>query len=167
MHHSRTSVRIPHQSLRILHFALCIALALASAIAAGENVVTPRYYVGDSLIAMYDGVYNATNAAGAWVHDASATKWLDLSGNGRDFVLTAKGSWSEKAFEFNGLSATLSPSFPRYLTQEIRCQVTSGRWVMLGSGSGSYVQQGLVTVVNTTNKFQTAWYRNGTKDATT
>ena len=146
---------------------LLAAAAFAAIDSFGENVVTPRYYVGDSLVAMYDGIFNATNVAGELVHDASAPKWLDLSGNGRDFVLTAKGSWSEKAFEFNGISASLSPSFPRYLTQEIRCQVTSGRWVMLGSGSGSYVQQGLVTVVNTTNKFQTAWYRNGTKDATT
>ena len=127
----------------------------------GENVVTLRYYVGDSLVAMYDGICNATNAAGELVHDASATKWLDLSGNGRDFVLTAKGSWSEKAFEFDAHSATLSPAFPYYRTQEVRCQVDSGRWVLVGSGSGSYVHQGLVTVSGYTDRFQTSFYRSG------
>ena len=38
--------------------ALCLALA-----AFAEATVTPRYYVGDSLVAMYDAVSNATNAA--------------------------------------------------------------------------------------------------------
>jgi hypothetical protein len=66
---------------------LLAAAVFAAIDSYGENVVTPRYYVGDSLVAMYDGIFNATNATGELVHDASATKWLDLSGNGRDFTV--------------------------------------------------------------------------------
>ncbi len=150
--------------LCIVHCAFRIVFAAACSF--GENIVTLRYYVGDSLVAMYDGICNATNAAGELVHDASATKWLDLSGNGRDFVLTSKGAWSEKAFEFDAHSATLSPAFPYYRTQEVRCQVDSGRWVFVGSGSGSYVHQGLVTVSGYTDRFQTSFYRSGS-DVTT
>ena len=140
---------------------VCLVLLAAASFAAiaafGENVVTPRYYVGDSLVAMYDGVYNATNAAGAWVHDASATNWLDLSGNGRDFTVTSGGSWTATTFEYNGPSATLSPRLPYYRTQEIRCQVDSGRWVLVGSEYNGLVLQGLVTVKNYTKRFQTAF----------
>lgn len=100
-------------------FALCTISFSARA----ENVVTPSYYVGDSLVAMYDGIYNATNAAGELVHDPSATKWLDLSGNGRDFTVTANGSWSDTTFNFNKTSATLTPALPYYRTQEIRFEM--------------------------------------------
>ena len=90
-------------------FAALAALTLAIA-AFAESTVTPRYYVGDSLVAMYDAVCNATNAAGAFVHDNAATKWIDLSGNGRDFTVESGGSWTDTTFEFNDLSATLSPA---------------------------------------------------------
>ena len=70
---------------------LLAAAAIAPA-AFAESTVTPRYYVGDSLVAMYDAICNATNAAGSWIHDGAATTWLDLSGNGRDWTLTSNGS---------------------------------------------------------------------------
>ena len=88
---------------------LLAAAAIAPA-APAEPTVTPHYYVGDSLVALYDAICNATNAAGAWVHDGAATKWIDLSGNGRDFTVTSGGSWTASTFEFNGRSATLSPA---------------------------------------------------------
>ena len=100
------------------HLASLLAVAALAPAAFADTTVTPRYYVGDSLVAMYDAVCNATNAAGAWVHDGAATTWLDLSGNGRDWTVTANGSWTDTTFEFNGLSATLDPCFPYYYTQE-------------------------------------------------
>lgn len=104
-----------------------LLLSAAAAFARAENAVTPRYYVGDSLVALYDAVCNATNAAGSWIHDGAATTWLDLSGNGRDWTLTSNGSWTDTTFEFDGLSATLSPAVPYYYTQEVRFEQDSGR----------------------------------------
>ena len=140
--------------------AVCLAL-LAAESAPAQNAVTPRYYVGDSLVAMYDAVCNATNAAGAFVHDNAATKWIDLSGNGRDFTVESGGSWTDTTFEFNGLSATLSPAVPYYYTQEVRFEQDSGRWVFFGSNDGAYVMQGVVSVNGSPKKFQTAFDTSG------
>ncbi|MBQ6102880.1 MAG: hypothetical protein IJL06_04330, partial [Kiritimatiellae bacterium] len=139
--------------------ALLASAALAPA-AFAESAVTPRYYVGDSLVALYDAVCNATNAAGAWIHDGAATTWLDLSGNGRDWTLTANGSWTDTTFEFNGLSATLSPGLPYYYTQEVRLEMDSGRWSLFGSGQNNQIYQGLVTINNQyirLQQFEVAW----------
>jgi len=143
-----------------------LAAAAIAPAAFAESTVTPRYYVGDSLVAMYDAVCNATNAAGAFVHDNAATTWLDLSGNGRDFTVTANGSWTDTTFEFDGASATLSPGLPYYRTQEVRLEMDSGRWPFCGSSQGNQVYQGLVTAyIGGTlrlNQFEVAW--NGNKD---
>ena len=138
--------------------AVCLVLSAAGS-APAQNAVTPRYYVGDSLVAMYDAVCNATNAAGAFVHDNAATKWIDLSGNGRDFTVESGGSWTDTTFEFNGLSATLDPCFPYYFTQEVRCQLDSGRWVFFGAKdpNSEWVMQGLVSINGQTKQFQTAF----------
>ena len=141
-------------------FAALAALTLAIA-AFAESTVTPRYYVGDSLVAMYDAICNATNAAGAFVHDNAATKWIDLSGNGRDFTVESGGSWTDTTFEFNDLSATLSPAVPYYYTQEVRFEQDSGRWVFFGSNDGAYVMQGVVSVNGSPKKFQTAFDTSG------
>lgn len=55
-------------------------------------------YVTDGLIAMWDGEWNA----GWGVHDANATTWKDLSGNGYDFAIPSSG------VSFSGNSITLS-----------------------------------------------------------
>jgi hypothetical protein len=144
-----------------------LPLFLSLAAVSTGATVTPRYYVSDSLVAMYDAVCNATNAAGAFVHDGAATKWIDLSGNGRDFTVTANGSWTDTTFEFNGASATLSPGLPYYRTQEVRLEMDSGRWPFCGSSQGNQVYQGLVTAyIGGTlrlNQFEVAW--NGNRDA--
>lgn len=141
---------------------LLAAAAMAPA-AFAESTVTPRYYVGDSLVALYDAICNATNAAGAFVHDNAATKWIDLSGNGRDFTVTANGSWTDTTFEFNGLSATLDPGFPYYYTQEVRCKLDSGRWVLFGAKDpgSEWLMQGLVSISGQTKQFQTAFDTSG------
>ena len=58
-------------------------------------------YVTEDLALRLDGIDNA----GVGVHDASATIWKDLSGNGRDAYLAgnADGSsyWTDKGFYFN------------------------------------------------------------------
>ena len=148
------------------HLVSLLASAALAPAAFADATVTPRYYVGDSLVAMYDAVCNATNAAGAWIHDNAATKWIDLSGNGRDFTVTANGSWTDTTFEFDGASATLSPGLPYYRTQEVRLEMDSGRWPFCGSSQGNQVYQGLVTAyIGSTlrlNQFEVAW--NGNKD---
>jgi hypothetical protein len=79
-------------------------LLFAPLIKAAE--LTPRYYVQDSLLMMLDAEYNSTNEFGEIIHDASATKWIDLSGNGYDFTKNSGGSWADKHFNFNKLAAT-------------------------------------------------------------
>ena len=141
-------------------------LFLSATVSAVGSTVTPRYYVGDSLVAMYDAICNATNAAGAFVHDGAATKWIDLSGNGLDWTVTANGSWTDTTFEFNGASATLSPGLPYYRTQEVRLEMDSGRWSLFGSSLSGQAYQGLVTAyIGSTlrlNQFEVAW--NGNRD---
>ena len=113
-----------------------LAAATFAAIATfGENVVTPRYYVCDSLVAMYDGVYNATNAAGAWVHDASATNWLDISGNGHLLALNDGDAVSADHMGFvRGAHVAADPLFGGYTRVTIECNVrptaanAAGKW---------------------------------------
>ncbi len=58
-------------------------------------------YVADDLALRLDGIDNA----GVGVHNASATVWKDLSGNGRDAYLAGNADgtshWTDKGFYFN------------------------------------------------------------------
>jgi len=58
-------------------------------------------YVADDLALRLDGIDNA----GVGVHDASATIWKDLSGNGRDATLAGNADgtsgWTDKGYYFN------------------------------------------------------------------
>ncbi|MDR1338028.1 MAG: LamG domain-containing protein [Rickettsiales bacterium] len=53
-------------------------------------------YISDGLVAHYDGIDNA----GPGVHDAAATVWTDLSGNGYDVTLSGASGWTDKGFKF-------------------------------------------------------------------
>lgn len=142
---------------------LRIALALLPIVAFCEDAadVTSRYYVQDGLLVQYDGIENS----GRGLHDATTNRWVDLTGNGPDFVLIEgkKGKFTENAFSFDGPSAKRTPSLPSARTFETCVGMTSGRWVISGhdnkydSPSGDRVQQGLVTVSGTTNTFQVAF----------
>jgi hypothetical protein len=66
----------------------------------GASTPTARDYVQSGLVAMWDGIENA----GWGTHDAAATTWADLSGNGYDLVITALTSvayWADNGFVFN------------------------------------------------------------------
>lgn len=67
-------------------------------------------YVTDGLVAMWDGEWNA----GGGVHDASATVWKDLSGNGYDGELVSAQLGTGYAWESN--------AFVRYATN------SNGMW---------------------------------------
>lgn len=140
---------------------VAVGLAVfASASAAAE--LTPRYYVQDSLLMMLDAEYNSTNEFGEIVHDASATRWIDLSGNGYDFIKNSGGSWAAKHFNFgvgNKLAATGVKPLPWCFTQEVVCSPTAGRFIFVGFVSGSCIVQGVVTVNGSTNLFQTSFLR--------
>ena len=68
---------------------------LRNALMAGKRTPTAKDYVQDGLVAMWDGIENA----GWGVHDASATGWLDLTGN--EGLVTAIGTptWTDNAFD--------------------------------------------------------------------
>ena len=58
-------------------------------------------YVTDGLVAMWDGEWNA----GGGVHDANATVWVDLSGNGNDAIPGATyPRFDNNSVVFTGLS---------------------------------------------------------------
>ncbi len=124
--------------------------------------LNPRYYVQDSLLMMLDAEYNSTNEFGEIIHDASATRWIDLSGNGYDFTKNSGGSWADKHFNFgvgNKLAATGVKVLPWYYTQEIVTSPTGGRFIFVGFVSGGNLAQGAVMVNATTNRFQTSLLR--------
>lgn len=62
-------------------------IAARNAILAGGGL-SAKSYVQDGLIAMWDGIENA----GWGVHDANATEWVDLSGNGYNITIPSVGS---------------------------------------------------------------------------
>ena len=71
---------------------------------------TANLYVQDGLIAMYDGIENA----GAGTHSASATTWVDLSGNGHDMAISgtnASSNWQSDFYNFNAASGTNGQKF--------------------------------------------------------
>lgn len=98
-----------------------------------ETPADPRVYVADGLCALWDGICNAGTPARP-VHDAAATRWVDLSGHGNDVDLPAWVTVDETALvsdvqlndagepqkkppvlnQVNGL-----PEAPGELTQEI------------------------------------------------
>ena len=77
-------------------------------------------YVTNGLIAMWDGEWNA----GGGVHDANATTWLDLSGNGNDLDITA-GTWAADHFVCNGASGGKTGFIDGVLTLEAVAKITA------------------------------------------
>lgn len=58
----------------------------------GKKGITAKNYVQDGLVAMWDGIENA----GLGRHDANATVWKDLSGNGHDALCASNGpGWED------------------------------------------------------------------------
>jgi hypothetical protein len=67
-------------------FFLATALAAASAVGfCHADTLPASAYIQDGLVVQYDGIENA----GAGIHDASATVWVDLTGNHHDLELNA------------------------------------------------------------------------------
>lgn len=74
-------------------------------------------YVTDGLVAMWDGEWNA----GGGVHDASATTWCDLSGNGYNLELQNNAAFDANSLvtaDRNKVTALLSSKLP-YSTIEV------------------------------------------------
>ena len=59
------------------------------------GTLSAKSYVQDGLVAMWDGIENA----GWGTHDANATTWVDLTGNGHDAALSGKYSWSNMSWD--------------------------------------------------------------------
>lgn len=77
--------------------------AAAGIFLAANRKPTAKSYVQDGLVAMWDGIENA----GYGVHDAAATTWTDLSGNGYDakiIRLLPYAYWEDNGFRYNKTS---------------------------------------------------------------
>ena len=113
----------------------------------GGGVPTARDYVQDGLIAMWDGIENA----GWGKHDASATVWKDLSGNGNDLTQTGtvNTTWENDACVFDKNRGMGMTSFPaaknavlsKNLTLEVVFSITSTNNIngsLFGLGASPY-----------------------------
>lgn len=90
---------------------------LRNALMTGKRTPTAKDYVQSGLIAMWDGIENA----GWGTHDASATVWVDLSGNGNDLELKNTAHFDTNSLvsaNRDYLSAVLAKSLP-YDTIEV------------------------------------------------
>lgn len=77
---------------------------------------TARDYVQDGLIAMFDGIENA----GWKTHDANATVWKDLSGNGNDVdVDLTQASWEDGFLNVTGTTCTRDEEITNIATLEV------------------------------------------------
>ena len=99
---------------------ICAALvALGFAFTASADI-SASAYVQTGLVAQWDGIENA----GAGQHDANATTWVDLAGNGLDATLNKsyEGCWSANSLKMNNsLYASFVTNFPGSFTVEIIC----------------------------------------------
>ena len=91
----------------------------------GEKAPTAKSYVQDGLIAMWDGIENA----GWGTHDASATVWKDLAGNGYDLTVGSKSSFSTNSLDYTEVVAKGAAYRNAVITgvaqMEICCNITS------------------------------------------
>ena len=77
---------------------------------------TASDYVQDGLIAMFDGIENA----GWKTHDANATVWKDLSGNGNDVdVDLTQASWEDGFLNVTGTTCTRDEEITNIATLEV------------------------------------------------
>ena len=85
----------------ILCFALRASCVAAMVFGCGAALAghTVNDYVKGGLMLHFDAEFNSTNAEGVACHDAAATEWLDLSGNGQTATRTTvhrDGLWRRK-----------------------------------------------------------------------
>lgn len=79
--------------------ASCVAVALVAVGGAAFAGHTVNDYVKGGLVLHFDAEFNSTNAEGVACHDAAATEWLDLSGNGQTATRTTdKPTWGVNEF---------------------------------------------------------------------
>ena len=97
--------------------------ARTAAWAKSGGVPTARDYVQDGLIAMLDGIENA----GWETHDATATVWKDLSGNGHDVdVDLTQASWEDGFLKVTGTTCTRDEEITNIATLEVLFRESSG-----------------------------------------
>ena len=87
----------------ILCFALRASCVAAMVFGCGAAFAghTVNDYVKGGLVLHFDAEFNSTNAEGVACHDAAATEWLDLSGNGQTATRTTdKPTWGENGFAY-------------------------------------------------------------------
>jgi hypothetical protein len=111
-----------------------------NALTTGKRKPTAKDYVQSGLVAMWDGIENA----GWGVHDASATTWKDLSGNGYDMdyetdvVIGADGVTSATASPFASAATTLDFLYKTMeIVLTIQTSSTSGQESLLFARKGT------------------------------
>lgn len=70
----------------------------------GGKGLSAKSYVQDGLIAMWDGIENA----GWGTHDANATVWKGLVGEGVDLELQGGATWTDKGLHFDGTGVAIA-----------------------------------------------------------
>ena len=80
------------------------AACLCFGTAQGEGV-NAFSYIQKGLVACYDGIENA----GAGVHDANATTWVDLTGNGNDGTVGSGITWAANGWVNTSEAPVIKP----------------------------------------------------------
>lgn len=121
---------------------LAAVAACASLPVWGEGV-NAFSYIQKGLAASYDGIENA----GAGVHDANATTWVDLTGNGNDGTVASGITWAADGWVCTGgvdTPVVVSPGLAAVTGSETFTvefagkRATTGRGVLFGQYAVNY-----------------------------
>jgi hypothetical protein len=117
-------------------------------------------YVTDGLVAMWDGEWNA----GGGVHDANATSWVDLSGNGYDITLPSSGAtWDADHIALSSVSLNTYLPEVRRAEFTIECVASAaGSGAIVWMKNPSWVGGALVGWANGNGKCYYPWANIGT-----
>ena len=86
-------------------FVWFFAVSCVSLVAGAGTALTPRDYVQDGLVALFDGEYNAI-VDSTWTHSNDATTWTDLvSGQAVTRSGTVAAAVNGKCYTFNDLNS--------------------------------------------------------------
>ena len=123
--------------------ACCLAFAAGLSFGATAAMPTASDYKREGLVAQWDGICNATNSAGEYIHDATATDWLDLSGNGLDWQFaSALGktlAWQGNSLYINANNAVRLAGTPfngKFVTVELVLKNQGSSGIILAPALG-------------------------------
>lgn len=135
-------------------------VAVRGAMFSGGAKLSAKSYVQDGLVAMWDGIENA----GWGVHDAAATTWADLTGNGYNLTVGTQSSFTTNSLLYSSVvakgAAYRNSTIGGVLQCEICCDITSkaGSGIIVCNGPAHWdYPNNIVVTSNNTRGVQTSY----------